>query len=73
MKKAKVKNPLVNYENKWVALDENQERVILSANTLSRLQKKILKQKNRNLVVTKVMPFDIYLAPHVFKSIQVQI
>jgi len=61
----KINNPLIKYENKWVALDEKQEKVLLSATTLSVLQRKILKQKKRNLVVTKVIPFDISLAPNV--------
>ena len=62
------KNPLVDYENKWVALDEKQSKVVLASETLLGLQKKIKQQEDRNLVVTRVMPFDVYLAPNVKKT-----
>lgn len=62
------KNPLLNYENKWVALDKRQEKVVHSAKTLSALQKLIIKQKKRDLIVTKVMPFNVSLAPNVTAS-----
>ena len=58
-------NPLVEYENKWVALNAKQDKVVLSAASLSGLQKKLMVQRDRDLVVTKVMPFDVYLAPNV--------
>jgi len=66
--KKKVENPLLNYENKWVALDEKQEKVVLFADTLAKLQKKIVKQKSRSLAVMWVSPFDVYLAPYVLKK-----
>jgi hypothetical protein len=65
MKKTKkFDHPLLNYENKWVALNSKQSKVILHAKSLPGLLKKIKSQNKKDLVVTKVMSFHHYYAPY---------
>lgn len=61
---AKIKNPLLNYENKWVALNNKQDKVVASANDLKNLHQKINKLKTKNVVLTWVPPFNVALAPN---------
>ena len=62
---SKIKNPLINYENKWVALNSNYSKVVESADTFESLKRKLDKVGRKKIVVTKVLPFDTILAPNV--------
>ena len=57
-------NPLLEYENQWVALSADKKTVVIAAPKLSTLLKKLSK-KDKNLILTKVLPFDTAYAPHV--------
>lgn len=57
-----IKNPLLNYENKWVAMTTDYSKVIESANKPEELEKKLIKQKIKNVVLLKVSPFK-YFSP----------
>ncbi len=57
-----IKNPLLNYENKWVAMATDYSKVIESANKPEELEKKLIKQKIKNVVLLKVSPFK-YFSP----------
>jgi len=58
-----ITNPMINYENKWVALSKDGKKVIASSSNLKLLDQKIQKIKNIDFTVTKVLPFDTILAP----------
>jgi len=59
----KTKNPLLNYENKWVALTPDNKRVIASDDDFKKLHEKLLKMKVKRdeVVMSFVRPFDGYL------------
>lgn len=65
-----IKNPFLNFENKWVALSSNKEKVVTSADTIEALEKKVKKLGKKNVVFTRVPPFDVSFAPlcHKVKS-----
>lgn len=65
MKNKKIDNPLVDYENKWVALNEDKKKVVESAQSLGALNNKLDKSKRNDVVITKVLPFDVLIAPNV--------
>lgn len=53
---------LLPFENKWVALSEDQKEVLGAGETLKEAQKKAEKTKKRHLFL-KVPPFDISYVP----------
>jgi hypothetical protein len=57
-----IKNPLINYENKWVAITPDYSNVIESADQPKELEKKLIKQKIKNVILMKVSPFK-YISP----------
>ncbi len=57
-----IKNPLLNYENKWVAITKDYSKVIESADKAEDLEKKLIKQKIKNVILMKVTPFK-YFSP----------
>jgi hypothetical protein len=57
-----IKNPLINYENKWVAITPDYSKVIESADQPKELEKKLIKQKIKNVILMKVSPFK-YISP----------
>lgn len=57
-----IKNPLLGYENKWVAITTDYSKVVESANKPEELEKKLIKQKIKNVVLMKVDPFK-YFSP----------
>lgn len=61
--KKKILNPLVNFENKWVALTPDRKKVIASSVTVEELDKKLAKMKNKDAILTKVLPFDQIFSP----------
>jgi len=59
----KRKNPLLPYENKWVALTPNRKKVVASAATVEVLDRKLTKLKNKDAILTKVPSFDKFISP----------
>ena len=57
-----IKNPLLNYENKWVAMSKDYSKVIESADRPQDLERKLIEQKIKNVVLMKVTPFN-YFSP----------
>lgn len=55
-------NPLLNYENKWVAISKDYSKVIESADKPQDLEKKLTKQKIKNVILMKIDPFK-YFSP----------
>jgi len=62
-KKREIVNPLIPFENKWVALSLDRKRVIASGVTIRELDKNLSKLKVEDAVFTKVLPFDQVLSP----------
>lgn len=54
---------LLGYEKKWVALTPNRDKVLEAASTFKALVAKIKNIKDKNTVVTYVLPFDGYYSP----------
>ncbi len=62
-KRKKIVNPLIPFENKWVALTPDRRTVIASGTTIEKLDKKLSKLKDREAILTKVLPFDQVFSP----------
>ncbi len=62
MQKTKI-NPLINYENKWVALTLDHSKVVESADQPKELEDKLIKQNIKNVVLMKVLPFNYIFSP----------
>lgn len=58
----KIQNPLINYENKWVALTADRKKVVAYDGDLKRLDKKLKKMGRKDVILTFVPPFT-YIAP----------
>jgi len=56
-------NPLIPFENKWVALTTDRKKIIASGRTIKELDKNLIKQKIKDVILTKVLPFDQVLSP----------
>lgn len=54
---------LLDYENKWVALDKKREKVLFASKSLESLHKKLVKAKEKDVILHYVPPFDGYLSP----------
>lgn len=54
----KVKNPLLNYEKKWVALTNDNKRVLASADSIPELEKKLKGKDDKKFTLTWVPPLD---------------
>lgn len=59
---SKISSPLLNYENKWVALTPDREKVVASAGSIEQLEKKVRRLKNQDAIFTYVPPFDRILS-----------
>lgn len=59
----RLKNPLVPFENKWVALSPDRKRVVASGATVKEVDEKLKEQKNENAILTRVLPFDKVYSP----------
>jgi hypothetical protein len=68
VRKNKIKNPLIKFENKWVALRPDGDEVVESGNSLNDLEKKLaavgVGVGDKSVVLTKVLPFDVAYCPH---------
>jgi hypothetical protein len=58
-----VNNPLVNYENRWVALTLDRKTVLSFGNSVKELDRKLKTLKQKKVIITKVFPFDCQISP----------
>lgn len=63
VKKKEKANPLVKYENMWVAVSADGKKVVASGKTVKELDDKMEKIGDREAIYTKVLPFDEYFSP----------
>jgi len=61
--KRKIENPLIPFENQWVALMPDRKKVIASGATIKELDRQLTKLKNKDAILTKVLPFDQVFSP----------
>ena len=61
--KRKITNPLIPFEDKWVALSPNRKRVVVSGATVQQVEKKLARLGDHNSVLMKVLPFDRFYSP----------
>jgi len=54
---------LLKYEDKWVALNKNRDKVLFVAKTVNGLYKILSKKDSKNIILHYVMPFNGTLAP----------
>ena len=59
---SRLQNIYSNYENKWIALAPDRSRVLVSGTSIKDVEKK-LKDADKDVVITYVMPFDKSFAP----------
>lgn len=55
----KIQNPLINYEDKWVALTPDRSKVVAAGETLEDLDKKLKSLKKKNIILHYVPPFGL--------------
>ena len=58
--KKQVQSILFPYQKKWVALNPERSKVIMSGPTLKEVTNKL---KDKNTIITYVLPFDGYYSP----------
>lgn len=58
----KISSPLLNYENKWVALTPGGKKVLASGITIPELEKKLQRVSSKNFVLTFIPPFGKVLS-----------
>jgi hypothetical protein len=63
MKKTKLSEILRPYENMWIALSKDNNKVIEAAKTLEQLLKKLKDKDHRDFEFMKVPDFHISYAP----------
>lgn len=49
---------LLNYENKWVALSKDRDKVLYAASSMDSLLKKISEKNKEKVILHFVSPFD---------------
>lgn len=59
----KITSPLLNYENKWVALSPDHNKVMASGKSIKEIDKKLKSMNNEDAILTFVLPFDKSYAP----------
>lgn len=64
------KNPLIPYENQWVALTPDNKRVVAVGKTFLEAHKKLEKlgTGKKDAILTYVLPFDKAFAPQCLKE-----
>lgn len=62
---SKFSSPLLNYEKKWVALTNDNKRVLASADTIEDLEGKLKKISSKKFTLTWIPPFDKVLSMNV--------
>lgn len=60
---------LLNYQNKWVALNEGRTKILASGSTIKEVERKISRLQQKNVVVTHILPQDRLYAPHSHKKV----
>lgn len=63
MRRRKITNPLIPFENQWVLLTPDRSKVIASAATIKELNKKLRKVETKDAICTKVFSFDRVFSP----------
>lgn len=53
-----INNPLIGYENKWVALTSDRKKVVAAHKDLKELEKKIKHIKKGDIILSFVLPFN---------------
>jgi len=61
--KRKTDNPLIHFENKWVALTQDRKRVIAAGDSIKEVNQKLKQLKDQNVILTHVLPFDKIYSP----------
>lgn len=61
-------NMLLKYENKWVALDKNRNRVLHAAATIDQLNKVLTKTREKDAILHYVMPFNGNISPLILQN-----
>lgn len=56
-------NILLKYEDKWVALNKNRDKVLYAAKTLDDLHKLVNKKGEKDVILHYVPPFNTTLSP----------
>lgn len=56
---------LLPYEKKWVALNSDRSKVITSGLSIKEVTSKLEKRKEKDIILTYVLPFDGSYAPYV--------
>ena len=51
------------FENKWVALSSDETKVLSSGDTLSEAESKLSEKEKHEVVLFKVVPFTVGIAP----------
>ncbi len=57
-----ISSPLLNYEKKWVALTNDNKKVLAAADSIEALEKKIKGMDDKKFTLTWVPPFDKVLS-----------
>lgn len=55
-----------SFANKWVALNEDNNKVITSGTSIIEVEKKLLKAKQKASVITFILPPDKNSAPYAY-------
>lgn len=59
-----IKNPLIPFENKWVALTQDRKEVLASGSSVKEVDKKLERAKLKEQpVLLRVLPFDKTYSP----------
>lgn len=63
-KAMKNKLHLQKYENKWVAVNEDQTEIIAAADSIKKLSKALDKLEDTESIITFIPKIDSYLSPY---------
>ena len=56
-------NNLNSYVSKWVALTVDKREVVASASNIKKLDDKVKKERNKNVIYHYVLPYDKSFSP----------
>lgn len=51
-------NPLIKFEDKWVALSSDRKQVVAAGGSIKEVTQKLSEDDKAKIILTKVMPFD---------------
>lgn len=55
-----LQNPLINYENKWVALTPDRKTVVAAGKSYKEVDNKLRRMKKEDVILTFIPPFTYY-------------